>query len=277
MSWKDEYGDLQAWQEAVENFGGRLGPAKEQTLLDELGASNLGTAATLPTSQAVPVYPSSVLLAEMRLSRPICVDVNFSYGNIIFPPAIFTQPDLDVGDGYVEIEWGTPGAPMQRVRVDGGRGWRHPFVASTIRVLYIPQDPNGRLPPPGAQPTDLQISAMLSPSHGAASKLYKTQWFPTLIAPGVSGFVDIPDYAQDVWVNALNTGGAEINWTCITQASTAPGFLSLVASQSVGLAWFRSLSGRWSPVPQRGVVLALQNNDAEGNIGGANAVFRIQI
>jgi len=241
----DNEGELGAWQREVENFGGRVGAGDQKTLWKELQESQLGSTKVLKTSEANPNFPAVVVLAEMKLTRPIAVDVSFSYLGLVKQGLIVTPPPapsgLNQGAGYVQVTWGTPGAIQQSAKIDGGRGWRFPFVASFLRVEYIPID---RESPAqwfmqGGQPSDLTIQAMIAPASGAPClPLTKTVYFadvPISTDPLPFSFGSLPAWAVRAHFNAFVQRTDEFS-VFFSQADNA---------EALGVKYANGLAGEW--------------------------------
>jgi hypothetical protein len=190
--------ELQKVMDRLERWGGRLS--------EKLGDSVLGSSKTLPTSGAVPISASPIMLAQMKLDEAIAVDVSFAYPNMLVGPGLgpavggVGDGPLNPGNGFVKVTWGTKGGIQQEARIDGGNGWRYPFVASNITVEYFPVDDNAEA---GAgnitvnQPRDLRIAAQIAPASGAPClPLTKTVWFSD-IAPGGNGIRMVPNFAYE--------------------------------------------------------------------------------
>jgi len=251
-----EYGDvedgaqLNLWQEEVKNFGGRYSSPSKRTLTQEIGDGQLGQRFVLPTSEAAPIFPNSLLLAEVHLTKPVAMDVSFSYDNMR-PPQGVGVPALDQGDGHCRLTWGAPGGSFSNAAlVDGNRGWRHPFVASFMRLEYIPVDPEGTRPLPGNQARDLGVSGMITPQAGGNyGKLTKTILWPTLgMTTGASGFV--PNFASKVrlaqFANTFNS-----DFIFRLNDATGSGVMAFGSSGNAGQFPAFVAQGMDWPVPQR--------------------------
>jgi len=197
---------LDTWNEEVDDFGGRISSPAKRTLLAELGDGQLGQQATIPTSEPNPVVPgtqfqASHLLAEVTLSKSIPMDVTFSYD--LMQAKLPDVIPLDQGDGAVRITWGTTGAFKNVAIVDGNRGWRRSFVASFLRVEYLPNgDPTQEgffpLQTFSPQPRDLIVGALISPFSAAPSdELTSTILFPTITALSPTN-ATIPRWAKSL-------------------------------------------------------------------------------
>lgn len=190
-------GDLPEWAQRVEDFGGRIGSPQRVDALQQLSQGQLGTTFTLPTSEAAPVYPDAVLLAQVALDQAVPLDVTFAYPNMKAQPGV-VQNSLDAGDGFVRVTWGAPGAIQFTADIDGNRGWRHPFTASFLRLEYIPIDIQGSVPLASSQARDLIVAGMITPSLGGPrTTLTKTEKRP-LIPPLSFGVFRIPQWAKSV-------------------------------------------------------------------------------
>jgi len=243
---------LEAWNEFVTDFGGRLSSPAKKTLLGELSDGQLGQTIFLPTSDAAPVF-ETVLLAEVNLSRPVAMDVTFNYTNMknIGPPAL--APPLDQGNGFVRLTWGAQGTFKRVAQIDGNRGWRRQFSASFMRVEYVPVDPTQSNILPGGQARDLGVAAMISPAIGSVSEtLTKTVFFQDVLAGQVRSRV-IPRWAK----NFQMAGDWEFfngDWDVfLTDAQSFT--VQRVGSDSAE-AWTLAAATKW-PVPQRAQTIFL--------------------
>ena len=218
MSQRDD--SLAGWQAQVEAFGGRLGRGEAETLWQELEASNLGSEETLPTllptADMLLVIPRTVVLAEMKLTRPIAVDVSFNYfNNEVVPQGDFGSNGMQLGDGFVRVTWGIPGGVQKTADIDGNLGWRFPFVASYLRVEYFPfglfQEfafANNEWQLPGGQIANLGLSAMIAPASGAPClPLTKTIFMKNTngVAPTFSALGIVPKWANNFHFNCEST------------------------------------------------------------------------
>jgi len=250
----DEMAQLQAHNELVRQWGGRLNSPARSTL-QELSNTSLGSTKTVPTNGITPISPEPITLAEMVVSQPLSVDVSFAYPNIIIrnlvDPLVPFAPNnpLSVGDGYVRVRWGTKGQITHVARIDGNLGWRFPFVASHLIVDYVPvdvQSTGGRVIPLG-QPRALEIAAMISPASGAVAKpLTKTLFFPDV---PVGGF----ELQQNpLWGSSFRPASA-LNRLTTWSITLFDGAFNLVQqSDADGIAGtFPSFAIRsfWTPVP----------------------------
>lgn len=244
---------LWAHQERVGRFGGRIGRPGADKVWKELESSNLGSKKILLTTSAVLDLPPVVTLAEMKLKAPIEVDVTFSYFNELYipfpspdPPVITPPPENEgalPGDGFVRITWGIPGAPQMVVECDGALGWRFPFVASYLRVEYVPIDVGA--PPsthiPGGQERNLGLSAMIAPASGAPCQpLQKTMFFPVLIASGQVRWAVIPRRAINFRASVFHQVGAgPANYEIFVNSTNVfpGGFLESFLSNTIVAEW----------------------------------------
>jgi len=258
MSGDENQKVLQQWADTVDQWGGRQSTASNKDVLGQLQRGHLGTTEFLPTSQVDPVFPKIVPLAEVKLDRPITMDVVFSYRNHNAAPMPTGVPTADLGvdqgDGFVLVTWGTEGAPPQQVKVDGNRGWRFPFVASYLRVDYIPID-EGVVPEwhlPGGQLRDLGVSAIILPASGAPCKpLTKTAFFRSMDAITVgSAAQPIPDYAVTFRLSAF--GGLPIDMIFVMgMADPLFGVMRIDAN---------SIAGEWPDYVIRSTVFPIEQN-----------------
>ncbi len=190
-------GNLDDWSRRVEEFGGRAGSPLRAAPRKQLSQGQLGQTATLLTSQAAPVFPEAILLAEVSLDDAIAMDVTFSFLNRLAPPGAPTAAFLDPGDGFVRLTWGTPGTFQHQVEIDGGHGWRKEFTASFMRVEYVPIDPQGAQPIIGGQARDMILGATITPAAGGtSSQLTRTITLPSLLTPD-STTGRVPAFAAD--------------------------------------------------------------------------------
>jgi len=246
--------ELEEHQARVEAFGGRIDSPAKPTMA-ELSKTVLGSVKTLPTAGAVAISAAPITLAEMNVSHPIAVDVSFSYLNINQGQGI--GDTLDVGDGFVQITWGVKGAIEQTAQVDGGFGWRFPFVASHLLVQYFPVDQQsnaGKIIPIG-QSRNLQIAGMIAPASGApCAPLTKTVRFSD-IAPGASEQQQVPKFAYE-WRTELITNFAS-TWDV---GFFTPPATQIYLADANGVAgeyptW--QLPGHWWTVPQAAPIVNL--------------------
>lgn len=226
-----DYDELLEHSLQVAEFGGRVSsPAKSK--IAALGDSQLGSTRELPTAGSVPISPEPIMLAEMIVAEPICVDVTFGYPNLTEGKGLEglfggNGTPLQVGDGYVQITWGVKGAINQTVRVDGNTGWRFPFVASQLTVTYYPVDleSTGGKVIQVNQPRNLKIAAMIAPASGAPClPLYKTIFFPNVPIGGPVGLAQIPLFAALFRVTANVRDGDEWGVIMTTRDLTALSF-----------------------------------------------------
>jgi hypothetical protein len=189
--------ELENWEREVAAFGGRIN-SPHASADDELSRTVLGSIKEIPTAGAVAISAAPITLAEMNVSKPLAVDVSFSYPNLVQGSGL-GQP-LNVGDGFVQVTWGVKGAAQQVARVDGAAGWRYPFVASHLLVQYFPVDTSstgGRVIPTG-QARNLQLAANIAPASGAPClPLTKTVFFADIL-PAASSQQQIPIWAKQV-------------------------------------------------------------------------------
>jgi len=259
---EDEEGEqfeaLENWQGEVEKFAGSVPSFRDvaQAQIQALGESRMGSARTVETTGATPISVQSFVLAEMRIKAPKLVDVVVGTNRV---DATKTT-SLDVGDGYILVSWGVEGAVQQQVAVDIGMGWRHPFVASFLRVEWFPQDP---FPVVGAasglpvgQARDLTVSAMIGPaSYAPPSKLYKTQQGPAAFAAAA-----VWPFVFQNWTSGVRVCGdaATPNWTAefMTAAGTVLGWFRIDGNTGRGPTWARD---RFVNKPQRAVRCRVTN------------------
>lgn len=199
---------LDDWQQTVSAFGGRIGPPDAMQLWQALEASNLGSSKLINTTANPAIFEPVISLAEINLPIPISVDVSFAYLNRMAQsgPGGFTDSGLAVGDGFVRVTWGVPGGIKNTADIDGAYGWRFPFVASFLRVDYVPNGqvanvPNSEWIIPGGQVRDLGVSAMIAPASGApCAPLTKTVFFPFVDQNNFAVFGLVPRWAKSYMV-----------------------------------------------------------------------------
>lgn len=250
---------LDTWNEEVDDFGGRISSPARRTILTELGDGQLGQRVSIPTSEPNPVVPgtqfqASHLLAEVTLAKSIPMDVTFSYDAMQANDGN-GQRALDQGDGCVRVTWGTTGAFKNVALVDGNRGWRRSFVASFLRVEYLPNgDPSTQgffpLQTFSPQQRDLLVGALITPFSPAPShELTKTVLFPTITALSPNNF-PIPRWAKSLRFMAESTGVADNFIIRFTKANgTTAGAIVSDSTATAFPVW--QAYGREFPVPQR--------------------------
>jgi len=265
---------LQAWQDTVTNFGGRIAsPAKQKTLLKELSAGQLGQRIFLATTGPGQLLPKSVLLAQVDLSQAVAMDVTFSYTDM--QPAAFGQPALDQGNGFVRLTWGSPGTFRRTAAIDGNRGWRRQFSASFMRVEYV-LFAEGALqanPMPGNQPRDLGVAAMISPAIGSVSQTLTKTVFMGDIAENSSTSEVIPRWATHCQI-AGSWGDLDGDYDVLLTDATIFA-VQRWGSNGVQAPFLESIIGKY-PVPQRAqrIFLILGNNTS---INRATAIFDLAL
>ena len=276
---------LDTWNTEVDDFGGRISSPAKRTILAELGDSQLGQQATIPTSLPNPVVPGtqfqeSHLLAEVTLSKSIPMDVTFSYDMM---QAKVTQAGgaLDQGSGAVRITWGTTGAFKNVAIVDGNRGWRRSFVASFLRVEYLPNgDPTQEnfflLQTFSPQARDLVVGALITPFSAAPSEeLTKTILFPRITALSPTS-ATIPRWAKSMRFMAENTGTKtdfRIRFT-LANGTSAGAILSDADADELPL-W--QAFGREFPVPQRAQGFSIFATAPQTVLEGSAAIFTLAL
>ena len=225
MSWKDEYlaaqqedaeeaqaqegdqdtsafamldesaGELEAWQRTVDDYAGLRKPGT-LSLWQELMRSQLSGRHIEPTkSPPVGLFGGvgnfdRFALCEMRLSMPMHIDVTVSVPNI---------QNVDIAASGIFVTWGSTKGVVNEAEIDVGRGWRHPFYASYLRVEYIAiRGGDTAIVMPGNQPEDAVFTASISPASGApAMPLTCTRFFGLGIsANGGVAVRDIPAFAR---------------------------------------------------------------------------------
>ena len=248
----DDGGQLDLWQETVEDFGGRFGSPVAKSLKKQIGAGQLGQTVTIDTTAAVPTFPASIVLAEMNLRTPIKVDVTFS--TALQREEVVPFSAVDIGDGFVRITWGTVGSFQNAAEIDANQGWVHPFTASFLRVEYIPSTlgPFGHFPLPGGQLRDLTVGAMITPAQGGPqSTITKTYLMPDVVSGGIEGRV--PRWAKNVQITFVPVGVASPIWSYqLTDRLFVPVSefgSNAMASNNPG---WQGRAYKW-PVPQRAV------------------------
>ncbi len=255
----------------VEAFGGRTDSPEASNLMNALRQANLGSRRTLPTSEVNPVFPNIVPLAEMTLPVAVPVDLSFNYFGMSPTPEVgFGLPaGIDQGSGYVQVTWGTPGAFQHTAKIDGNRGWRHPFTAAYLRVDYVPVDANAA---PGWEITgnqiaDLGIGAMISPATGADFKpLTRTMYFErSIVSGGAIGFDFriIPDWAINFKISNVPNNNATVGSALVFDAFVSGLFSIRQNGNAVGYPAYQILTSKY-PIPQTGKILAFAA-DAAGS------------
>jgi len=270
--WKDE-SVLEAWQQRVDDFAGLRKPGK-LSLWQELMRSQLSGRRIEPTSEVPPPQgigsASPIALCEMRLSMPMAIDVTINVPNL---------QDVDISAGGIFVTWGSTKGAAQTAEIDIGRGWRHPFFASFLRVDYAAVRDGIFLP--GNQPADLVVTATISPTTGAQGMpLTCTRFFDQAIANGSVSLRNIPAFAKYVTLGG-SPGG---NFPMIEVEA----LFSMQNASSVTLwrqqfhadamtqnpSWLFNQK-KW-PVPQRASIYRLQNFNLN-SLGQTTAIADLQL
>ena len=272
--------ELDKWVGRVDAFGGRIA---DSNLTKELATSNLGSTKELDVMAPVLNLQPTIVLAEMRLSSPIAVDVTFSFGSLVIEP-IGPAPGgamgNQVGAGYVRVTWGTNGGVQFAAEIDGANGWRHEFTASYLRVEYIPIDAlAGTIwQLPAGQAKNFSVSASITPASGQpCSKLTRTRYFDDLQEASLA-VRSVPQWAEDWEVQFHNpTGGPVILWQMT--------FL-MANFTSIGGYYANGVAGEWPSygrdlgrrtVPQNGIALFLQNLAAGQFMRAPQVIFGLAL
>lgn len=199
---------LENWVKRVDNFGGRIGDGPG--LLEALQRSNLGSTKTIRTSGPTAGLKNEVL-AEIKLPTPMLVDVMTALPDISFQGAV--DPGVNIGDAAFRITWGTSNGVNMTVDVDANRGWRHAFLASYLRVEFIPRPSTFVFPAntafqmQGGQGRDLTVQAQVGPSSGGTnSKLTRTYMAGDITGTGGTAGGTIPAFAESVYFSAGQLG-----------------------------------------------------------------------
>ena len=253
--WFDEEEELERWQQAVDDFAGLKKPGK-LNLWQQLMRSQLSRRHVVPTTQAAPPqgFPNErVALCEMRLSMPLAIDVTVNVPNL---------QQVDIGSGGIFVTWGSTKGAVQSAEIDLGRGWRHPFYASYLRVDYVPARDTVFLP--GNQPVDLELTATITPASGAPSMpLQCTRFFDLIITNGSVSLRDVPSFSKEVRLSGSPGGNFPgIEASILFSMQTASG-VTILRQQITSDAstqnpsWLMNQK-RW-PVPQRAAIYRLQN------------------
>lgn len=264
---------LERWQNAVDDFAGLKPPGKE-TLWQELQRSQLSKRHVEPTADLVPTVGSAdpIALCEMRLSMPMTIDVTIDVPNL---------QTVDISAGGVFVTWGSIKGVVQVAEIDIGRGWRHPFYASYLRVDFVAV--RDGIPLNGNQPDNMQLTASLSPATGApVMPLTCTRFFRNLLPGGDVDTKDIPSYAKTVRLCG-STGG---NFPFI-----APQVLFSMGNPT-GVSIFRQLingsgalpenapgylmNAQTWPIPQRASNYRVQNFDSTA-LSNLTAIAELQL
>jgi len=280
--------ELEQWANRVASFGGRIGSFENVDALHKaLETSNLGSREVLRVSGATLQLPESITLAQVKLPIPVAMDVVFSFDKLGFGPfngGVGGFPGfpagLRPGAGFIRLAWGVNGGTQMTAEVDAAQGWRHRFVASYMRVDYVPLDPNAGAPwqvQPG-QPGDIGIRASIVPSDGSAqSKLTRTRYFPDYAGVQnairyvpewaneyeVGFFSAAPTLATDYFVSFLDTNFATVGgFRTDAVAGQYPSYLShlgpkKVPMQAVMMAFGLLVAGQQMEAPQMTFGLAL--------------------
>lgn len=219
-------GNLNDWVRAVDEFGGRIGDGPG--LMEALQRSNLGSAQVIPTSGPTSGL-QNVTLAEIKLPSPMLVDVTTALPNVSFQGV--ADPGINIGDACFRITWGTSGGVHMSVDVDAGRGWRHAFLASYLRVEFVPRPSTFVFPAntafqmQGGQARDLTVQAQVGPSAGGDNtKLTRTFMAGDIAGVGGTAGGTIPDFAESAYFS-----GGQLGVDSYTMLFT-DGFVSQVMS-----------------------------------------------
>ncbi len=251
--------ELRRHAEQVAAWGGRVtAPAEGQKVM--LGDTSLGNTHTFLTTGSAPISAEPITLAEMTVSKPISVDVTFSYPNKVPVSGVLSgtigaegangENTVDTGNGFVRITWGIEGAQVQQsVDCDGANGWRYPFVASHLIVQYFPVDRDNENIISVNQRFDLQVSAQIQPSSGAPClPLQRTNMFPDLAANGF-GQRKIPKFAAEWNFQAALFGADQGSASMFGRLfATFPQFIGSDGDADLYPTWILQSSG-WNSIP----------------------------
>lgn len=264
--------ELEKHAAQVAAFGGRISAEDEVSLLEELDNSQLGQVKELPTGAPLgALFPPNLTLAEMRVSRPIRVDLSFQFLNSIpaFVGGLSTaQNPIQPGDGFLRITWGTPGAVKNMVEVDSGHGWRYSFTCSYLRLEYVTFDPNGLNPIISGQRENLLLQGMISPAAEApVTPLVRTVLYNTPLAVLTTGEERaIPGFAESLMLECI-TGNVGMQFAIefFNLVSGSPG-ANLVDRTFIGASanntplWVPKQL--WKTVPQEARIARVRNFSA---------------
>jgi len=265
----DDREELEQWQQAVDDFAGLKKPGK-LNLWQELMRSQLSKRIIVPTTQPAPPagfagFTEPVALCEMRTTMPLSIDVTINVPNL---------QNVDIAGGGVFVTWGSTKGAVQVAEIDIGRGWRHPFYASYLRVDYLSERDGVQLP--GNQGADLQLVASITPASGAPSMpLQCTRFFDQTITNGSVSLRNIPAFAKEVRLSAAPAGNfpfidAEVLFSMQTSSLTTIFRQQIVDNAFSGNPSWLMNQKRW-PVPQRAAIYRLQNFSM-GALGSATAI-----
>jgi hypothetical protein len=285
MGWKDDYAasELERHQAEVEDFTGEIARQQNPNLAKEFADSNLGRRKTVPTSGAIPITlanQTALVLAEMSLSTAMEVDVAFSIPNRFGAPVGAPAP-LDIGDGTVRIEWGTPSGVQHFVDVDPRQGWVYPFTASFLRVTYFPIDPNNSMTSnlaavlPVNQSRDLVVQASIGPRANVSREPLTKTVFTGAVPVLLNSIGPVPRFSRTAQlmlragtaipqadVSFHNPSGAAIaRWSCNSSANGG-NLTTLLAKY---------------PVPQDAASVQLAGTNAGTNITDSSIIFELGV
>lgn len=262
----DDREELEQWQQAVDDFAGLKKPGK-LNLWQQLMRSQLSRRHVVPTTQPAPAGfdRAPVALCEMRLSMPLAIDVTINVPNL---------QEVDIAAGGIFITWGSTKGAVQIAEIDIGRGWRHPFYASYLRVDYVTERDNIALP--GNQAADLVVTATITPASGAPSMpLQCSRFFDAAIPDGNVSVRPIPAFAKEVRLSIAPGGNfpdieAEILFSMQTATLTTIFRQQIVPDMMTQNPSWLANQKRW-PVPQRAAIYRLQNFQTEA-LASATAI-----
>jgi len=257
MAWDDPEDELEQWQQAVDDFAGLKKPGK-LSLWQQLMRSQLSKRILVPTTQPAPAggfagFTGPVALCEMRTTMPLSIDITINVPNL---------QTVDIAGGGVFVTWGSTKGAVQVAEIDIGRGWRHPFYASYLRVDYIAERDNVALP--GNQAADLELTATITPASGAPSMpLQCSRFFTATLGTGAVSVRNIPAFAKEVRLSASPGGNfpfidAEILFSMGNAAGTSIFRQQIENNAMAGNPSWLMNQKRW-PVPQRAATYRFQN------------------
>lgn len=272
MSSQDQLND---WVRRVDDFGGRIGDGPG--LLEALQRSNLGSSKIIPTAGPTASLKNEVL-AEIKLPTPMLVDVTTALPDVSFQGAV--DPGVNIGDACWRVTWGTSSGVNMTVDIDANRGWRHSFLASYLRVEFIPRPSTFVFPAntafqmAGGQGRNLTVQAQVGPSSGGSNtKLTRTYMAGEITGLGGTAGGTIPAFAESVYFSAgqLSVDGYQLLFT--------DGFVSQVMSSYAvdqaadgytGIVYKRR-------VPQQALVWQVTITGDGGTLSAPRMIFELAV